>query len=139
MKKLYKHSLTIFFLLAFSLSLCVAASAAVYSSDYLAKYSATISAQGGGVMKVSYTVMATDTIKELGVSKIVVEKKVGNSWIEAETYTSSDYPELSTTNDDVHRGYVLYDGVAGTEYRAKVTVFGNTDYRTVTTTSKRAT
>lgn len=90
-------------------------------------------------MKVSYTVMATDTIKELGVSKIVVEKKVGNSWIEAETYTSSDYPELSTTNDDVHRGYVLYDGVAGTEYRAKVTVFGNTDYRTVTTTSKRAT
>lgn len=90
-------------------------------------------------MKVSYNVMATDTLKELGVSKIVIEKKVGNSWIEAETYINSDYPELSTTNDDIHRGHILYNGVAGTEYRAEVTVFGNTDYRTFTTTSKRAT
>ena len=90
-------------------------------------------------MKISYNVMGTDTLEELGVSKIVVEKKVGNSWIEVETYLNSDYPELSTTNEDVHRGYILYQGVAGTEYRAKITIFGNTDYRTITTASKRAT
>ncbi len=75
----------------------------------------------------------------IGASEIVVEKKVGNSWIEAETYTNSDYPELSTTNALLYSNYVLYGGVAGTEYRAKITVFGNTDYRTFTTTSKRAT
>lgn len=139
MKKYLSRALVVFLLLVFSCSLSIPANASVYSSDYLYKYSATLSPQGGRVMKISYNVMGLDTLKELGVSKIIVEKKVGNSWIEAKTYTSSDYPELSTTNDDVHRGYVLYDGVAGTEYRAKITVFGNTDYRTFTTASKRAT
>lgn len=139
MKKFLSRSIAVFLLVVFSCSLSTPANASVYSSDYLYKYSATLSPQGGGVMKVSYNVMATDTLKELGVSKIVIEKKVGNSWIEAETYINSDYPELSTTNDDIHRGHILYNGVAGTEYRAEVTVFGNTDYRTFTTTSKRAT
>lgn len=139
MKKFLSRSLTGFIFLIFSFSLCVPASASVYASDYLAKYSATISAQGDGVIKISYTILATDTLNELGVSKIVVEKKSGSSWIEVKTYTDSDYPEMTTTNDDVHRGHVLYQGVAGTEYRAKVTIFGNTDYRTFTTTSKRAT
>lgn len=139
MKKIHKYTLTLFLLLAFSISLCIPASASVYSSDYLAKFNATISAQGGGVIKISYTVMGTDTLEELGVSKIVVEKKVGNSWIEAKTYTNDDYPELSTTNSNVCKDHILYNGVVGTEYRAEVTVFGNIDYRTFTTASKRAT
>ena len=135
LKKYLSRSLAVFLLLVFSCSLSIPASAAVYASDYLIGYSATLSPQGGGVMKISYTV----TLKELGVSKIVVEKKVGNSWIEAETFTNDDYPELSTTSSNVCKEHILYNGVAGTEYRAKVTVFGNTDYRTFTTTSKRAT
>lgn len=139
MKKFLSHSLAAFLLLIFSFSLYVPASASVYASDYLAKYSATISAQGSGVIKISYTVMGTDTLDELGVSKIVVEKKVGSSWIETATFTNSDYPELSTTNNDVCKYHIFYNGVAGTEYRAQVTVFGNTDYRTFTTTAKRAT
>lgn len=139
MKKYLSRGLTVFLLLVFSCSLSIPANAAVYASDYLYGYSATLSPQGDGVMKISYTVIATDTLKELGVSKIVMEKKSGNSWIEVKTYTDSDYPELSTTNDDVVKGHVLYNGVAGTEYRARVTIFGNTDYRTFTTTSKRAT
>lgn len=139
MKKFLSRSVAVFLLLVFSCSLCVSASASVYSSDYLLVYDGAISAQGGGVMKISYTVMGTGILKELGVNKIVVEKKVGNSWIEAKTYTNDDYPELSTTNDNVCKGHILYNGVAGTEYRAEVTVFGNTDYRTFTTTSKRAT
>lgn len=139
MKKFLSHSLAAFLLLIFSLSLCVPASASVYASDYLAKYSATISAQGGGVIKISFTVAAVNKLDELGVSEIVVEKKVGNSWVEVETYTSIDYPELSTTNAYLYSNHIFYNGVAGTEYRAQVTVFGNTDYRTFTTTAKRAT
>lgn len=139
MKKFLSRGVAIFLLLVFSCSLCVPASASVYSSDYLLAYDGSISAQGGGVIKISYTVIGTDTLNKLGVSKIVVEKKVGSSWVEAETYTNSDYPELSTTNSDVHRGHILYNGVAGTEYRAKITVFGSTDYRTFTTAPKRAT
>ncbi len=139
MKKFLSHSLTVVLLLIFSFSLCVPASASVYASDYLVKYSATLSPQGDGVMKISYTVMGNGILKELGVSKIVMEKKSGNSWIEVETFTNADYPELSTTNNNVCKDHILYNGVAGTEYRAKVTIFGNTDYRTFTTTSKRAT
>lgn len=139
MKKYLSRGLAALLLLVFSCSLSIPANASVYSSDYLYTYSATLSPQGNGVMKISYTVIATDVLEELGVSKIVVEKKVGNSWIEAKTFTNDDYPELSTTSSNVCKEHILYNGVAGTEYRAKVTVFGNTDYRTFTTTSKRAT
>ena len=138
MKKYLSRGLTVFLLLVFSCSLSISANAAVYASDYLYGYSATLSPQGSGVMKISYTVIGTNTLKEIGVSKIVMEKKSGNSWIEVETFTNADYPELSTTNNNVCKDHILYNGVAGTEYRAKVTIFGNTDYRTFTTTSKRA-
>jgi hypothetical protein len=139
LKKYLSRGLTVFLLLVFSCSLSIPANAAVYASDYLYGYSATLYPEGNGVMSISYTVIATDTLEELGVSKIVMEKKSGNSWIAVKTYTDSDYPELSTTNDDVHTGYILYNGVAGTEYRARVTIFGNTDYRTFNTAIKRAT
>lgn len=39
----------------------------------------------------------------------------------------------------MHSNYVSYEGVVGTEYRIEIIVFGNIDYRTITTTSKRAT
>lgn len=139
MKKFVSRSFAAFLLLVLCCSLCVSASATVYSSDYLNKYSGSVSPQGNGTIKISFSVVGMRKLDELGASEIVVEKKVGNSWIEAETYTNSDYPELSTTNALLYSNYVLYEGVAGTEYRAEITVFGNTDYRTFTTTSKRAT
>lgn len=139
MKKIISRSVALILVLIFSCSFSVAASASVYSSKYLNKYDGFITAMGNGEIKISFSVAALNRLDELGASEIVVEKKVGNSWIEVETYTSSDDPELSTTNAFFYSNYVLYRGVAGTEYRAKVTVFGNTDYRTFTTASKRAT
>lgn len=139
MKKFLSRSFAIFLLLALCCSLCVSASATVYSSDYLNRYSGSVSAQGNGIIKISFSVAGMQKLAELGASEIVVQKKVGSSWIEVETYTKDDYPELSTTNAAMYSNYVLYEGVAGTEYRAEITIFGNTDYRTFTTTSKRAT
>lgn len=139
MKKFLSHSLAAFLLLIFALSLCVPASASVYASEFLNKYGGSITPQGDGEIKISFTVAAVKKLDKLGASEIVVEEKVGNSWVEVETYTSIDYPELSTTNAYLYSNHVFYQGVAGTEYRAEITIFGNTDYRTFTTTSKRAT
>lgn len=139
MKKFLSRSIAVFLLVFFSCSLCVSASASVYSSEYLNRYSGSVTTQGNGTIKISFSVVGMKKLDELGASEIVVERKAGNSWIEAETYTVSDYPELSTTKAAMYSNYVLYEGVAGTEYRAKITVFGNTDYRTFTTASKRAT
>lgn len=138
MKKFLSRSLAVFLVLVFSCSLCIPASASVSASEYLNRYSGSITTQGGGEIKISFSVVAMKELDELGASEIVVEKKIGNAWIEAETYTSDDYPELSTTNALYYSNYVFYQGVPGTEYRAEITVFGNTDYRTFTTTSKRA-
>ena len=139
MKKFLSRSIAVFLLAFFSCSLCVPASASVYSSEYLNRYSGSITAQGGGEIKISFSVAGMKQLDELGASEIVVEKKVGSSWTEVKTYTNDDYPELSTTNAFYYSNYVFYQGVAGTEYRAKITIFGNTDYRTITTVSKRAT
>ncbi len=139
MKKIISRSLALVLIFIFTCSLSVAASASLYASQYLNKYDAFITAKGGGEIKISFTVAGVKVLDELGASKIVLEKKVGSSWTEVKTYTKSDYPELSTTNAALYSDYVMYNGVAGTEYRAKVTIFGNTDYRTFTTESKRAT
>ena len=139
MKKIISRSLALVLIFIFTCSLSVAASASLYASQYLNKYDAFITAKGGGEIKISFTVAGVKVLDELGASKIVLEKKVGSSWTEVKTYTNDDYPELSTTNAFYYSNYVFYQGVAGTEYRAKITIFGNTDYRTITTASKRAT
>ena len=41
-------------------------------------------------------------------------------------------------NDYSYANYVLYDGEVGAVYRAEITVFGNTDYRTFVTSSVTA-
>ena len=139
MKKIISRSLALVLIFIFTCSLSVAASASLYASQYLNKYDAFITAKGGGEIKISFSVAGMKQLDELGASEIVVEKKVGSSWTEVKTYTNDDYPELSTTNAFYYSNYVFYQGVAGTEYRAKITIFGNTDYRTITTVSKRAT
>lgn len=139
MKKILSRGISVFLLLVFMCSLSVPASASVYASKYLSKYDSTIAAQGNGVLRISVTVIAVETIDQLGASKIVVERNINGSWTPMKTYTNEEYPELSTTNDYVHAKSVLYNGLPGCEYRAEVTVFGNTDYRTFTTLPETAT
>lgn len=79
MKKFLSRSFAIFLLLALCCSLCVSASATVYSSDYLNRYSGSVSAQGNGIIKISFSVAGMQKLAELGASEIVVQKKVGSS------------------------------------------------------------
>ena len=108
------------------------------ASNYLNKYDGVVTREGGRTIKISFTVIGTRVIDEIGVSQIVVEKQDGNYWVPVKTYNNTKNPELSTTNDYSYANYVLYNGEAGAVYRAEITVFRNTDYRTITTSSQRA-
>ena len=141
MRKLYSKGISLLLVLVFLLSICVPASATMIStraSDYLNKYDGIVTSEGGGTIKISFTVIGTRIIDKIGASQIVVERQSGSYWIPVKTYNNTKNPELSTTNDYSYANYVLYNGVAGTVYRAEITVFGNTDYRTITTSSQRA-
>lgn len=140
MKKFFSRGLSLFVVLIFALNLCVPASATPipYASDYLNQYDGTVAAEGGGTIKISFMVVGTRVIDAIGVSQIVVEKQSGQYWIPVKTYNNSKNPELSTTNDYSYANYVLYDGEVGAYYRAEITFFGNTDYRTIVTSSQRA-
>lgn len=142
MKKFAIRSCSLIMALVLAIGLCISASAtefAPYASDYLSKYQGTVTAQGNGVVKISFLVIGTERIDEIGASKIVVQEKDGNSWIPVKTYNNVDNPELSTTNDFSYSNYVLFDGDVGKTYRAKIIIFGNTDFRTFTTASTIAT
>ena len=141
MKKIFSGGVSLLLVLSFLFSLCIPAMAkemSIQSSQYLSKYDGVVTAEGGGTIKISFLVIGTRVIDEIGASQIVVEKQSGNYWIPVKTYNNTKNPELSTTNDYSYANYVLYNGVAGTVYRAEITVFGNTDYRTITTSSQRA-
>lgn len=123
------------------MQLCAITSAAAQmpmASDYLSSYDGTVTSEGNGKIKVSFTVIGTGILDEIGASKIVIEKKTGTYWIPVKTYTLSNYPELATYNDYSYGSYVLYNGEEGKYYRAEITVFGGPDSRTFYTTQRRA-
>lgn len=141
MRQLYPKEISLLLVLVFLLSICVPASATMIStraSNYLNKYDGVVTREGGGTIKISFTVIGTRMIDEIGASQIIVQKQVRGAWISVKTFNNTRNSELSTTNNYAYANYVLYDGVAGTNYRAEITVFGNTDYRTITTSSQRA-
>ncbi|BAL00314.1 hypothetical protein OBV_31150 [Oscillibacter valericigenes Sjm18-20] len=141
MRKLYSKGISLLLVLVFLLSICVPASATMIStraSNYLNKYDGVVTREGGGTIKISFTVIGTRVIDEIGASQIVVQKQVRGAWISVKTFNNTRNPELSTTNNYAYANYVLYDGEAGVNYRAEITVFGNIDYRTITTSSQRA-
>ena len=107
MKNVLSRSISLLLAVMLVCALSVSASASdmsTYASDYLSKYDGAVTAQGNGVIKISFR-----------------------------------NPELSTTNSFSHADYVLYNGEVGKTYRAKITVFGNDDFRTFTTASTIAT
>lgn len=141
MKKVFSKSMSLFLILLFTFSLCIPASASVpilRSSKYLSSYDGVVTREGGGTIKISFTVIGTRVIDEIGASQIVVQKQVSGVWISVKTFNNTRNPELCTTSNYAYANYVLYDGEAGVNYRAEITVFGNTDYRTITTSSQRA-
>lgn len=68
----------------------------------------------------------------IGVSEIVVYQSTDQqSWTAVKTYDMDDYPEMTTTYDYSHTGYVTYsNAIPGYYYTADVTFYAK-DYRGV--------
>ena len=99
MKNVLSRSISLLLAVMLVCALSVSASASdmsTYASDYLSKYDGAVTAQGNGVIKISFVVIGTEVIDEIGASKIVVEEKSGSAWIPVKTYNNTRNPELSS-------------------------------------------
>ena len=61
----------------------------------------------------------------IGVSEIIVYRSFDQqSWTQTRVYDMEDYPEMTTTYDYSHTGYVTYDtAIVGYYYRAYITFY----------------
>jgi hypothetical protein len=129
--------------LLLSAAASVPASAGVLrASPCLSSYDAWATASGGGNVQIDFDVNAVSLADKVGVSQIVVQKKVGSSWTNVHTYSSATTISLLASNLISHCGDVTYAGTSGQQYRAVVTVYAKigsiSDSKTVTTNTVTA-
>lgn len=120
------------------LTICAGARA----SDQIDSGWAVAQASSDGSILVEFQVTGTGLMSKLGANLVTLYEKKDNDWLAIETLTSSDYPELFTSNSRSYNSVVTFDGVRGRQYYAKVSVFASdengTDYRTYTSNTVTA-
>lgn len=94
-----------------------------YASSYFTSNTVKLSDEGNGKVKVTYTVASKDVMDELGIKKIVIQKKVGSDWDDVKTYSSANYSSFISQNVAEKRGSITYNGTEGKTYQAKVTFY----------------
>jgi hypothetical protein len=107
------------------------------ASPTIASYSANISktSSTGNTIDVEFYIIGTNTCDVIGVSQVVIQKKVnGDPWEDAATLTGAyEY------NTHVMSGHKYYTGTTGIQYRAIVyftaTQGSISDSKTYTTSS----
>lgn len=127
-------------LLQMLMPMAVAADAAVYASDYIVSTDYQIYQNSSGTLSIYFEIWAQNWMKQIGVSKIVIERKDGSNWVEEKTYYSSSTSGLLTADAWVYDNTITYSGVkSGCTYRAKITFYVSTgsdsDSKLTTTTS----
>jgi hypothetical protein len=135
--------ITVFIILSLLFSLAVSASAATTASNYLDNYSASAQAGTNHKVLISFDVNATRIMNSVGASQIVVQVNNNGVWTGVSTYTGSISNGMLAANNLSNTGSISYFGIAGKQYRARVTVYaGNStgsDSRTITTNTVTAT
>lgn len=137
MKKVVATFLTAL-LVASMLTVCAGARA----SDQIDSGWAVAQSAPKGRISVEFQVTGTGMMSKLGANLITLYEKDANRWRPVETLTSSDCPELFTTNSRSYNEVVTFDGVSGKQYYAEVSVFASdssgTDYKTYTSNTVTA-
>ena len=74
--------------------------------------------------RVWFDVTATHTMKQVGASKIVVERSSNQTdWTVIKTYRSESYSSMLYSNTVGHTSYITHSGTPGYYYRAEVTFY----------------
>ena len=98
--------------------------ATVRASDYFWCTSAQITPTGSGNMVVEFDVTATETMKEVGTSKVVIYERQSNGTYKAvKTFTRYNTAGLIEYNTFCSVGDVSYKGTPGIKYYAVVTFY----------------
>lgn len=88
-------------------------------SLYFISWSAYLYKESSTQFDICFDVLARDTMKELGVSWVKVQRSSdGSTWSTIETLTPDDYPEFMAENTSMHMDYILYTATSGYYYRA---------------------
>ena len=99
-----------------------------YASDYLTGCSAYIDTTSNGVLKIWFTAMGDTNMDELGALHIILYESTDQSiWMQAKTFTPTNYPAMLAENDWLYTSYVPYDGVAGRYYKALIRIWAGKD------------
>lgn len=135
------------FLLALTLLLCSTVAFATADndeqprqSDYFASYGTSLTAIGGGKIRVTFSCTAVDYATTLGVANYIVQRKNSSGeWVDATDWLTGK------TGSNVHTYSFskTINGTAGTTYRVRCiftcTKNGSTEYKSYTSGSKKAT
>lgn len=111
-----------------ALALCfnaVAASAAVYSSDYFSIATAHVEAISAHRIKVSLSITAAGLMSKLGASQIDILESTngGASWRTVKSYTPEEIPAMMSSGSKYFEAPVIFAGIAGREYKALITCY----------------
>lgn len=112
-----------------SMLLTTAAFAAISASEYIAATNTWIT-RDGNTVKVNFSIIGTNMMDQIGVKKILLYEKTGNTWNLVKTYNYTDPLYASTlmiSTSAGHSGHVSYSGSASKDYYAKVTFYAEKD------------
>ncbi len=99
------------------------------ASAYIAITSAWITRDGNDV-EVNFYIVGTNTMDQIGVTKILLYEKNGDRWslVQRFEYTDPLYAsEMMGSNSGIQAGYVTYSGSASKQYYAKCRFYAEKD------------
>ena len=97
---------------------------ASYSSLFFSSYGVSNDKVSSTVLELTYDIVATRTMDELGVSEIKIQRSSDNStWTTAHTFSKDTYPWFICENTASHDGTVRCTTLTGYYYRAKITFY----------------
>ena len=112
--------------------------AAERASNYISYKGGGITATGSGNMRISFNVIATGMMDELGAYSVNIYND-DDVWQEVFYYTDPGCSDMMTTNDYSWDGEVYWEGVSGERYYAVITFYAKNssgdDYRSYTTST----
>ena len=95
------------------------------ASTELNAYRAYCTKETSTSVVVSYQVIGTDALDEIGANTIKVQySSDGTNWTTAKTFQKASYPSMVDSNTSMHTGMLTATVPAGKQYRAYVVFYG---------------
>ncbi len=95
------------------------------ANQYLGTNTCGMETAGVAKVKVKFNAKGTQSLNELGVSRIRIHQSDdGSSWFWAKDYTPSNTTGLTGYNVSSHSGSVIYNATTGRYYKAEITFRG---------------